>query len=279
MKEKKLLEFDPANATDEQIRAWLFAIIDQELDKPEGQEDTELIRECSECEMYLSGSENTLTEAQYLAGLAKIKQHTASMNEKKAHKPRVWRRLPALLAAVLALIVLSAGAVAAVSGSPAWEFITTNIQQILGMEPGDTLESDKVTLVKGDLVAEYDSVEEALKAGGFEGILYPTELPEGVKIERVLFINDGDTDNYRLNFIFNSDQYSYRIYSYNSYQMENWPSLTVQKINDIEYVITYMSDINQYQAGCYHNGHEQVFISTDYEILIDILNSMKEIKG
>ena len=196
MKEKKLLEFDPANATDEQIRAWLFAIIDQELDKPEGQEDTELIRECSECEMYLSGSENTLTEAQYLAGLAKIKQHTASMNEKKAHKPRVWRRLPALLAAVLALIVLSAGAVAAASGSPAWEFITTNIQEILGMSPGDTLESDKVTLVKGDLVAEYDSVEEALKAGGFEGILYPTELPEGVKIERVVYTNDGEENNY-----------------------------------------------------------------------------------
>ena len=171
MKEKKLLEFDPANATNEQIRAWLFAIIDQELDKPEGEEDTELIRECSECEMYLSGSEDTLTEAQYLAGLAKIKQRAASMDSKKANKPRVWRRLPALLAAALALIVLSAGAVAAASGSAAWEFITTNIQQILGMEPGETLEGDKVTLVKGDLVAEYDSVEEALKAGGFEGVL------------------------------------------------------------------------------------------------------------
>ena len=218
MKEKKLLEFDPANATDEQIRAWLFAIIDQELDKPEGQEDTELIRECSECEMYLSGSENTLTEAQYLAGLAKIKQHTASMNEKKAHKPRVWRRLPALLAAVLALIVLSAGAVAAVNGSPAWEFITTNIQQILGMEPGDTLESDKVTLVKGDLVAEYDSVEDALKAGGFEGILYPTELPEGVKIERIIQTIEGDNDKYSITFILNSTDISYCVFSYKKHK-------------------------------------------------------------
>lgn len=278
MKEKKLLEFNPANATDEQIRAWLFAIIDQELDKPEGQEDTELIRECSECEMYLSGSENTLTEAQYLAGLAKIKQHTASMNEKKAHKPRVWRRLPALLAAVLALIVLSAGAVAAVSGSPAWEFITTNIQQILGMEPGDTLESDKVTLVKGDLVAEYDSVEEALKAGGFEGILYPTELPEGVKIERIiqtLVSNDG---MYEVNFIINTETVSYRIFNHDEHQMESWKDFESLTINHHEFFVTYLPDLKQYQAGCYHNNYEHIIMTTEYDNLIIILNSMEEIK-
>ena len=277
MKEKKLLEFDPANATDEQIRAWLFAIIDQELDKPEGQEDTELIRECSECEMYLSGSENTLTEAQYLAGLAKIKQHTASMNEKKAHKPRVWRRLPALLAAVLALIVLSAGAVAAVSGSPAWEFITTNIQEILGMSSGDTLESDKVTLVKGDLVAEYDSVEEALKAGGFEGILYPTELPEGVKIKRVVYSQEGNASLYRLSFITNSDIISYCIFNNENYNMKTWDFAQPQIINNRLYYIAYINNSSLYQAGCYQNGFEHILTSTDYSNLIEILNTMEEI--
>ena len=278
MKEKKLLEFDPANATDEQIRAWLFAIIDQELDKPEGQEDTELIRECSECEMYLSGSENTLTEAQYLAGLAKIKQHTASMNEKKAHKPRVWRRLPALLAAVLALIVLSAGAVAAASGSAAWEFITTNIQQILGMEPGETLEGDKVTLVKGDLVAEYDSVEEALKAGGFEGILYPSVLPEGVEIERIVVTQEDDNLKIQLSFVTNSNEFLYEVYNHEYSGMKNWANIEQVSYNKHIFYISCIDNMNQYQIGCYHNGFEHIMIVNSSEILEIILNNMEEIK-
>ena len=32
-KQKDLLRFDPTNASDDQIRAWLFAIIDAELEK------------------------------------------------------------------------------------------------------------------------------------------------------------------------------------------------------------------------------------------------------
>lgn len=275
MKEKKLLEFDPANATDEQIRAWLFAIIDQELDKPEGEEDTELIRECSECEMYLSGSEDTLTEAQYLAGLAKIKQRAASMDSKKANKPRVWRRLPALLVAVLALIVLSAGAVAAASGSPAWEFITTNIQEILGMSPGDTLESDKVTLVKGDLVAEYDSVEEALKAGGFEGILYPTELPEGVKIERVLYSYDEIKDELSLSFVFNTPNIYYRIFNFEKINIGDWETTDTLIIHNLEYTVVNMLDVNQYQAACSNNGYQYTVTASDYDDLLFILNSLE----
>ena len=278
MKEKKLLEFDPVNATDEQIRAWLFAIIDQELDKPEGQEDTELIRECSECEMYLSGSENTLTEAQYLAELAKIKQRAASMDSKKVNKPRVWRRLPALLAAVLALIVLSAGAVVAVSGSPAWEFVTTNIREILGMSPGDTLENDKVTLVKGDLVAEYDSVEEALKAGGFEGILYPTELPEGVKIERVVHSHDGNEENFVLSFVFNKGNISYEINNYKVVDFQNWDDYDTLIINNQTFFIIYANSISSYQAGCYINGFQYIISCNNRDELTNILTHMEEVQ-
>ena len=86
MNEKEILEFIPENATDDQIRVWLFAIINQELEKPEGQEDVELIGECLECEMYLVGSESTLTEMQYLAGLAEIKKRAAIIGAKKTKK-------------------------------------------------------------------------------------------------------------------------------------------------------------------------------------------------
>ena len=76
-----LLNFDPTHATDDQIRAWLFAIIAAEIEKPEGQEDQELIDECLECEAYLSGSEIALSEEEYRTGLAEIKQRTAEIKQ------------------------------------------------------------------------------------------------------------------------------------------------------------------------------------------------------
>ena len=278
--------FDPTNASDDQIRLWLFAIIQAELEKDDAEIDQELIDECSDCEAFLSHSNPEITQEEYALGLAKIKERAQAMQadgsivtvQAKPKKRRFMRVAVYFLAAALAIAILSVGAVAAFNGSAAWEFVMTNMQQILGMKPGDSLESDKVTLVKGDLVAEYDSVEEALKAGGFEGILYPTELPEGVKIERIVYSNDGDGSKYRLSFVFNSKQYSYRIYNYNSYQMDAWKSTNTLTVNGIEYITTYMSDISQYQAGYYHNGYEYIIMTTDYENLLIFINSMEEAK-
>lgn len=279
MKDKEIYTFDPNNATDDQIRAWLFAIIEHELDKPEDQQDLELIYECSECEACLRGSESTLTKEQYLAGLAEIKQRAQGTDNKKARKPRICRRLGVLLVAALALIVLSVGAVAALGGSAAWECITSNVKQILGMDPGDTLENEKVTLIKGDLVAEYDSVEQALKAGGFEGVLYPTELPEGVKIERVVWSHDGDEDNSRLSIIFNSGDYTYNVFNYKVSDINNWRDPEIHTIDNFSFYISYLPTYNQYQAGCFHNGYMYIITGTNKNELIQILHSIKEISS
>ena len=279
MRKKNILEFDPVNATDEQIRAWLFAIIAQELDKPEEHQDIDLISECSECETYLSGSENTLTEAQYLAGLAEIKQRAAGVSKQRKDKPRVWRRFPVLLAAALALIVLSVGTAAAFNGSAAWEFITTGIQQILGMKPGDALEGDKVTLIKGDLVAEYDSVEEALKEEGFEGILYPTVLPEGVKIERIVYTTNDKTENKcKITFLFSNSEIMYGITNYETIGEANWSNAEKVKINDHTFYILFIAESNTYQVGFYHNNYEHILKCADYNDLNAMLNTMEELQ-
>ena len=278
--------FDPANASDDQIRLWLFAIIEAELEKDEAEIDQELIAECSDCEALLSHSNPEISQEEYALGLARIKEKAQAAQAKGANvtvqakpkKRRFMRVAGYFLAAALAVSILTVGVVAAFNGSAAWEFITTHIQQILGMESGDTLESDKVALVKDDLVAEYDSVEEALKAGGFEGILYPTELPEGVRIERIVHLNNGNANMHEISFMLNSPNISYRIFNSKKHQMDSWSAIETLTINNRVYIIAYMQDIQQYQAGCYHNGYEHIIMASEYENLISIINSMEEIK-
>ena len=67
------LKIDPAHATDEQIRAWLYAIIDAELEKPKGQEDKALIGECSECLLCLDCEDERISDEQLREGLNRIK--------------------------------------------------------------------------------------------------------------------------------------------------------------------------------------------------------------
>ena len=57
-------------------------------------------------------------------------------------------------------------------------------------------------------------------------------MPEGVKVERIVHSNDGDDNKYRLSFVFNSKQYSYRIYNYDSYQMDAWSYISRITAND-----------------------------------------------
>ena len=159
-REKDLSRFDPTNASDDQIRMWLFAIIDAELEKSDDEIDEELIRECSDCEAYLSHSNADITDAEYAAGLAKIKEKAEalkkkSQNEKiivfKPRKRKVARKALVIIAAVVATMILSVSVVAAFNGTNAWDFILDNIKRISTMKPGDVIEGDRITLVKGEI--------------------------------------------------------------------------------------------------------------------------------
>lgn len=282
-KQKDLLRFDPTNASDDQIRAWLFAIIDAELEKNDDEIDEELIRECSDCEAYLSHSNADITNADYALGLAKIKEKAEALKEKsqnekiiefKPRKKQVVRRTLIIFAAVVATMILSVGVVAAFNGTNAWDFILDNIKRISTMKPGDVIEGDRITLVKGEITEEYDSVEEALKCEGFEGIFYPTVLSEGVKVEQITVYNWGN-EKYEVSFEFNSDdiQYTVQNYTINNYdQMANKEKYVVE---DRTFYITPSYDGTKYYAYCYYNGFEYCVMCTEHDELINILNNIK----
>lgn len=278
--------FDPTNASDDQIRLWLFAIIQAELEKDDAEVDQELIDECSDCEAFLSHNNPEITREEYAIGLARIKAKAQATQaespnvtvQTKPKRRRFMRGAVFILAATLAVTILSVSVVAAFNGSAAWEFIVENIGWIWNANPGDALDNGKVTLIKGETVSEYDSVEEALQSGGFEGLLYPTILPEGAKIKRIVHSYDEDELKYELSFVLDTSDISYAVANHEIIGESNWVNAEKILINGRTYYVVYNSDLGIYQTGCYHNGFEHILSCTNYNNLIEIIKNMKEIK-
>lgn len=185
-----LLGLNMSKATREQKIQWLCQIIDNETDKPEEEMDFALIGECSAYLRELSDQAAEATKEQKQRILQRIKTHhnQPATNSVKMLRPK-WRtlgRIIAIAATVAAIMFSTLTVLAKVKGySSAWEYVKENIQQIIGMDAGDKVNEGNITLTKHDGVVTYKSIEELLQEEGYD-IMYPSELPEGVQLIKIL---------------------------------------------------------------------------------------------
>ena len=184
-----LLGLNMNKATKEQKIQWLCQIIDNETDKPEDEIDFALIGECSAYLRELSDKAAEATKEQKQRILQQIKAHHNQTATKSAKVLRPnWRkvgRIVAIAATVAALLLSSLTVLAKVNGySSAWEYVKENVQRIIGLDAGDRMNEGNITLIKHDSVVAYNSIEELLQTEGYD-IMYPSELPEGVRITKI----------------------------------------------------------------------------------------------
>ena len=184
-----LLGLNMNKATKEQKIQWLCQIIDNETDKPEDEIDFALIGECSAYLRELSDKAAEATKEQKQRILQQIKAHHNQTATKSAKvlRPR-WktaRKVVGIAIAAVLLLTLTLSVIAKVNGySSAWEYVKENIQQIIGMDAGDKVNDEGITLIKNDGVIAYKSIEELFESEGLD-ILYPAELPDGVRITKI----------------------------------------------------------------------------------------------
>ena len=110
-----------AEPTVDEVRAWLYATIEAELQKDEAEIDEALILECSELDAYLTGNDSPITEKEYQRALRQIRSKAAARHAERCgtqvtsrKKERLKVIRVGLIAAVLAVVMLSAIAVAAI---------------------------------------------------------------------------------------------------------------------------------------------------------------------
>ncbi len=274
-----LLGLNMSKATKEQKIHWLCQIIDNETDKPEDEIDFALIDECSAYLRELSEKAAEATKEQKRRILQQIKAHHNQTATKSAKVLRPnWRkvgRIVAIAATVATILLSTLTVLAKVNGySSAWEYVKDNLQKIASMDSGDRVNDGGITLIKNDGVVAYKSIEELLESEGLD-IMYPSELPEGVQITKVLeqIISEENT------------VYCYQFNDYNlsvlasTAQSVSLGDLQKYEILETETMVFYFEQTTDdvYQVIGVDTKYEYRICCDDYDVLIEILNGMKRI--
>ena len=274
-------KFDPTNASVDSVRKWLFAIIDAELDKDPEERDYDLIEECSECERELPTEGAGMSEKELAVGLERIKAHVSETEDKEIKiiktkkKSKKSVRVIVILAAVISAMLLSVTVAAISQGKSVGEFISENIQKIFNMDGGEQIEEGGITLIKNGVSNSYTSFEDAIEAID-EDILYPSYLPDGVRVERIVVTKSKADEKVMVSYITNDKNLYIRVtigtkatldYEENAYIYESALS---------EYYIIRENQIYQ-ASGIYKKEYSDIQYN-NYDELLKILDGLKEME-
>lgn len=279
------------NISKEQQIAWLTEIIQKEIEKPDDKVDADLLLECTKFLEELTSDETLYAEEGLELMLRQMKRRASASTSNsvepavkkdetavanKTKKRCIFLKVAGALAATLVLFFATVSVVAISQGYSVSEFICMNIEKIKGMGAGDRLEGEKITLIKNGVSAEYGSVEAAIKAENLN-VLYPSVLPEGVKIQKIIVTYQGDESDCTITFVTNSKQLQILINTATKADIDSWQNRSIYETNRKTYYIRESGA--RYQAVCYDNGYEYNILCENYDELIQILDGLKGLES
>ena len=272
--------FDIASASKDELIKYLCQTIQSEVEKGEGA-DCDLIRECSDWLDELTADEITFTPEELALRLEAIKSGKI-INEvpsKKMRsngsigKPRIWSRVTILVASMILLSLLSLTVMAIHAGyDSVWVYISSNFKTILGMDCGEEISNDRITIIKNSQPKHYNSIEELLSTEGFD-IYYPSQIPNNQSITEIRYVEESN-NKYTLYFVFSDNSYVFQIVNYYITNLSMLEDVNTVTVNDMNYYIS-TKDNNSFHAICQHNGFEYSLDSNNYDDLLILIYSMK----
>jgi len=262
---------ESTKSSDEQLIKVLQKTIDTELNKPFDEIDSDLVKECSD---FI----DTITKGSYLPD-AETKEKrlkelkTAFENADFSPKRRLKLRLRNILVAVLVIFVLIVGSVcvtAAVNGTSFADFVRKLGADFFDLPYDEKIEIDGIEFVRNGKTATYSSFEEAMQKEGLD-LLYPTWLPDGVYIEKFVFLEkeSGDSVIYSLN----TDGILIGCEISRPVDLSNYEDCKANMIIDGTDVGVYF--IEPGRATFSHGGSQYTVYAADTEVLHKILENLK----
>ena len=262
-------------ASKEELIDYLVKTIEKEVSKGDDA-DCDLVRECSDWLDELTEDEVTFTPEELERKLAQLKAGSESKKPVKICKKaklKTFVRVALIAAVIFAISLVSLSAVAMNKGyGSAWEYISSNVEKIFGLNQGEAINGDGITVIKNSETVRYSNVNEFLKAESLN-ILYPSVLPEDNLISEIHIVEKTD-NQFMIYFIFSKDTNSLNITNYYSSNPAELKGVECITINNFNYYVKRISE-DIYYAILQYNGIEYIIQSNSYDDLLIILNNMK----
>ncbi len=264
--------------------------LDRELSKSEDKIDMDIVNECFRRLDELQGGVCKKTDEELNAGLIRIKEKSEKiqaeiLKNEMERSCNTQRKVPfgrsvALAAlSVLLVIGLSFSILALSLGgySKAWTCISNSVKTLFNMNSSEST-VDGITIIKGEYSKQYDTIEQLLKEETLD-ILYPSQLPDGVKTEKIKYVELAE-NKYDIIFKFSSSQFHMTFGNYHQSNLEIIPYDTIFETELLTFYISSAQEKEQlvYRAIAQNSKGEYVINSDTYENLTLILNNLKEVE-
>jgi hypothetical protein len=267
------------------INKYINYLIDKEIDKPLEEQDIDLINEYTAYLDELDDNKIDTSSEVYLKmksdSIQKILKYKKKFNNaKKKRFNFTWKRI---LVAVIIISLLTAGTITIANRYNLFEQIGFALFDFPLNEPVNVDGQDVVFL---GITREYNTVEEFMKGESIGTLLYPTYVPEGIKIMDIG--GSGQTGFLSFTFSYMYEKTSEHTLDY-VFSIKEKPDLneseyfeeelhTQYNLSDITFHI-YNEHIDWYQAECYYNGYLYGVHTSNYGDLIKCIESIIIIKN
>ena len=262
-------------ASKEELIDFLIKKINSEVEKGDGA-DCDLIRECSDWLDELTQDEIVFTPEELERNLEKIKAKVMSdkpIKKRKKMSVKTFVRIALIAAVIFTISILSLSAVAVNKGySSAWEYVSENIGKIFGLNDGEMFEETGITIIKNTDSVSYKNME-ALLATEKLNILYPDNMPNGIKIKCIYYVAE-DNNKFVLKLIMSDDSCNISIRNYYYTNKAILQSIERTTINGVDFYIV-QKDNSSSHAICQYNGFEYTIQCDKYDNLLMIINNLK----
>ena len=238
----------------------LGEIISCESEKTDNDADFELIEECEELLCELIGNEVTLSDKEIQNRIEKITHQQRRKIIFNRNHPKKLSRAFVIFCAVIAFCI-SVGAVCVIN--PA---IRDGIRTVLKFDVGEKLNIDGITFINGGTTEKYSNIEELLNENEID-VMYPHELPNGIKIDNVSTTAE---NLFPINIIFNDYNYYIGIYKVGTEKIEdlktnseiiniNGKTFFIKNIHD-QWVALTSDDLYTYEISCPNESDLQIIM-------------------
>lgn len=266
----------------------LIKIIDLESQNDEA--DMDLIEECFDYLEFLTNSEAEIEtrKGQLPDRLQRTYQRAANMeNDSKnqfvskiqpvARKRRFRKTgiVAAIIAASLLISITTLTVIARVNGyGNMWEWLSVHLDEIFQFNSGEVNTIDGITVIREKNSMQYPDIESWLYEEDFD-ILYPSLLPNDVKIEEIL-LSTRSAEEVNILFNFNTLNISFYAQNYDLAHYEISEGMEIIEANGYRFGVLYTPEIDfNYHAYCIVDNFAYNIGSQDRDTLFYLINHLK----